>query len=120
MLGWIHRTAGSLRAWWARRRRQTRFEGVAVCASHEDPSEEIRARKLVLVGTADRPKWLRFACPCRCGEMLSLNLMAGHRPRWAVKAHDDGTISVSPSVDATACGSHFWIRGNRIDWCSTF
>jgi hypothetical protein len=116
MWGWVRRAAGAVCAWWARRRRRTSFEGVAVCASHEDPSTEIGARKLVLIGTSDSPKWLRFACPCRCGEVLSLNLMASHRPRWAVRAHVDGTISVSPSVDVRTCGSHFWIRGNQIYW----
>lgn len=116
MFGLARQLAGSVRAWWARRRRRKSFAGVAVHASHEDPSVEIRAGKLVLVGMADRPKWLRFDCPCRCGEVLSLNLMGSYYPKWTVKANDDGTLDVSPSVDARACGSHFWIRGNRIDW----
>jgi hypothetical protein len=113
---WIYKAANVIRVWWVRQRRRTRFKGVAVCASHEDPSAEIRAGILVLVGPAETLKWLQFACPCRCGEVLSLNLMGSHYPRWTVKVNADGTIGVSPSVDATACGSHFWIRGNRIDW----
>ena len=71
---------------------------------------------LVLAGSPERPKWLRFDCPCRCGEVLALNLMASHSPRWAAESHEDGTLSVRPSVDATRCGSHFWIRRSRIDW----
>jgi len=112
----IRNAAVLIRAWWGRWRRLTGFSGVAICASHDDPAPEIHARKLVLVGAADKAKWLRFACPCRCGEVLSLNLMGSYYPRWSVKSNPDGTLSVSPSVDATACGSHFWIRSNRIDW----
>lgn len=116
MPAWFRKTAGAVRAWWVRRRRRTSFDGVAVCASHQDPSEEIRAGKLVLVGPAEKPKWLRSACPCGCGEVLSLNLMGSYYPQWTVKADANGTLSVSPSVNATSCDSHFWIRGNRIDW----
>jgi hypothetical protein len=115
---WFRKAADAIRVWWVRRRRRTSFDCVAVCASDEDPSAEIWAGRLVLIGSAEKPKWLRFACPCRCGEVLSLNLMQSHYPRWAMKNNADGTLTlnVSPSVDATACGSHFWIRGNRIHW----
>ena len=116
MPAWLRKAAGAIRAWWVKRRRRTRFGGVTLCASHEDPSAEVRAGWLVFIGTAEKSKWLRFTCPCRCGEVLSLNLMESYYPRWSVKANDDGTLDVSPSVDARACGSHFWIRGNKIDW----
>lgn len=116
MPAWSRKAAVAVRAWWVWLRRRTSFDGVAVCASHEDPSVEIQAGRLVLVGPAGKPKRLAFACPCRCGEVLSLNLMGSYYPRWTVKANAEGALDVSPSVDATACGSHFWIRGNRIDW----
>ncbi len=116
MTTWFRKAAATIHAWWISRRRRALFAGVVVCASHEDPLEEIRAGWLVLVGPTGKPKWLRFACPCRCGEVLSLNLMQSYYPRWTVKANDDGTLDVSPSVDARVCGSHFWIRGNQIDW----
>lgn len=116
MPAWFRKTAATIRAWWVRQHRRTSFSSVAVCASNEDPSAEIKADKLVLIGPAEKPKWLRFACPCRCGEVLSLNLMESYDPRWGIKVNDDGTLDVSPSVDARVCGSHFWIRGNQIDW----
>ncbi|WP_432711265.1 DUF6527 family protein [Paraburkholderia acidicola] len=42
--------------------------------------------------------------------------MAGHSPRWTVTTLREGTISIHPSVDATKCGAHFWIRDGRITW----
>jgi len=106
----------SLRAWWRRWRRHRRFKGVIRLDAGADPSRALRARKLVLIGPAEKARWLRFACPCRCGQVVALNLMASHTPHWAVEEHTDGTLSVNPSVDATTCRSHFWIRRSRIDW----
>jgi hypothetical protein len=113
---WFRKAVDAIRIWWVRGHRRTSFDCVAVCASDDDPSAEIWAGRLVLIGPAKKPKWLCFACPCRCGEVLSLNLMQTHYPRWVVKNNADGTLNVSPSVDARTCGSHFWIRGNRIHW----
>src|SRR5688572_16587421 len=53
--------------------RYTSFKGLAVTESSTDSEEHIKARKLVLVGTADKPKWLHFQCPCKCGDTISLN-----------------------------------------------
>lgn len=71
---------------------------------------------LVVIGTHDAPKWLRFACPCRCGDITALNLMSAHQPRWSINYEIDGTVTVSPSIDARRCGSHYWIRRNRVEW----
>lgn len=116
MFKWLRDKAVSIRHWWVRRGRLKEFSGVAFCDSYDDPSPEISAYKLVVVGTAGRAKWLRFGCPCRCGETISLNLMMSHHPRWRVTLNDGGRVSVSPSVEATSCKSHFWIRSNGIDW----
>jgi Family of unknown function (DUF6527) len=106
----------SIRTWWRRLRRHRRFKGVAWLDSGADPSRDIKARRLILVGPSEKPKWLRFACPCRCGQVIDLNLMASHTPRWSFNVDSDGKLTVHPSVDATTCGSHFWIRKSRIDW----
>jgi hypothetical protein len=42
--------------------------------------------------------------------------MRSHSPHWVCEQHDDGTLTVHPSVDATTCGSHFWIRRSVIHW----
>jgi hypothetical protein len=113
---WLQNIVVDVREWWRKLRRRRRFKGVAQLESGADPDAVLRARKLVLVGPEGKPKWLRFACPCRCGDVIALNLMASHSPRWTVDAHPDGTLTVNPSVDAAKCGSHFWVRRSRIAW----
>ncbi len=105
-----------IRRWWRRRKRRKAFSGAVQLESSVDPGLQLKAGKLVLVGPKEKPKWLRFQCPCGCGDVIALNLMASHYPRWTVEIHKDGTLSAMPSIDATTCGSHFWIRRNKIRW----
>lgn len=81
-----------------------------------DPSRGLKAGKIVVVGPENRPKWLRFDCPCGCGEVIALNLMTSHTPHWKVEVHEDGTLTVLPSIDSMRCNSHFWIRRSHIEW----
>jgi len=71
---------------------------------------------LVLIGAPNKFKWLRFLCPCGCGDELALNLMVSHYPCWTVAADDHG-ITVHPSVNVARCGAHFWLRANTVFWC---
>src|SRR5687767_507840 len=102
------RLIASLRGWWKRRRRLHSFRGVTTCEAEVNPDQTLNARTLVLIGSRENFKWLRFKCPCRCGEIIALNLMHSYEPRWAVTM-SNALLSVSPSVVATTCGSHFWI-----------
>ena len=70
-----------------------------------------------LVGTAGKQKWLILKCPCGCGQEIALNLMGSHSPRWRVDVASAQQFSVHPSVDATSCGAHFWLRDGRVSWC---
>lgn len=116
MLSWLRNWIRSLWRWWFGPRRRRRFSGVLIVDSTADAAAELRSHKLVLVGTPEKQKWLRFECPCGCREVLALNLMKSHTPHWTVTGHEDKTLSVYPSVDATTCGSHFWVRRNEIQW----
>ena len=115
-MGWIARAFSILRTWWRRRRRRRSFAGVVRLDSDVDPANELAAARLVLVGPEGKPKWLRLQCPCRCGQVIALNLMPSHRPRWKVEEEPEGEISVHPSVNSRSCGAHFWIRKNQIQW----
>lgn len=116
MFLWIRRLWCGLRLRWRWYRRYHHFTGVASVGQGDDPSNAIKCRKLVLVGPPAKAKWLRFACPCRCGAVIAVNLMKSHSPCWAVELHLDQTLTLNPSVDATTCGSHFWIRRNKVEW----
>lgn len=72
---------------------------------------------LAVVGTSGKLKWAFLKCPCGCGEILPLNLMRSHWPHWRVTQRPDGAVSLHPSVDATSCGSHFFLRNGRVIWC---
>ena len=93
-----------------------RYTRVINAQHRSDAATEIATgRALILIGAPQRLKWLRFLCPCGCGDELALNLMVSHYPRWTITANVDG-ISVHPSVVAR-CGAHFWLRSNTVSWC---
>ncbi|MGH7207128.1 MAG: DUF6527 family protein [Nitrospiraceae bacterium] len=69
-----------------------------------------------LVRGGGREKWLLMQCPCGCGQQIALNLMQSHSPRWRVSVQSANHFSIHPSVDATSCGAHFWLRDGRVIW----
>lgn len=71
-----------------------------------------------MVRSGDNNKWLLFMCPCGCGQQIALNLMEGHSPRWRVDVKSPTSFSVFPSVDATSCGAHFWLRNGVVVWAN--
>lgn len=57
-------------------------------------------------------------CPCGCGHILYLNLLADERPCWRITLTAGGLASLHPSVwRKTGCNSHFWLRRGRVHWC---
>lgn len=57
-------------------------------------------------------------CPCRCGEVLHLNLLPDERPCWRATVDLKGAPTLHPSVwRRKGCGSHFWLRRGRVQWC---
>jgi len=82
----------------------------ATHAAHQD-------RVLAVVESAGKRKWVLLRCPCGCGEDLALNLMRSHRPVWEVVFDRAGQASLHPSVHATTCGAHFWLRNGAVTWC---
>jgi Family of unknown function (DUF6527) len=58
------------------------------------------------------------SCCCGCGTKIVTPLKPG---RWQLE-NRNGSVSLSPSVGnwSAACQSHYWIRGNQIDWALGF
>jgi len=85
--------------------------------SVDDDPEEIEDGKMYHVGEGEY-KWLVvFKCPCGCREIIKLNLLKEARPLWRVKIHDDGDVSLYPSVNRMVnCKSHFNITRNSVRW----
>lgn len=62
-------------------------------------------------------RWALFKCPCGCGAVVSLPLMAPHKPRWSVYVDEEGLPSLYPSVWRNiGCMSHFIIRAGSVFW----
>jgi hypothetical protein len=72
---------------------------------------------LFVVEKRSLPRWVVLECPCRCGDRIHINLMAGARFRWRLLIRNS-RVTVSPSIwqPLDRCGSHFLIIDNRIRW----
>jgi hypothetical protein len=81
------------------------------------PSDMPR-RDLVLARDAGEDWCVGMRCPCGCGHVIELLVVAEAKPRWDFALDLDGLPTLSPSVWLqSGCRSHFWIRGGRVHWC---
>ena len=56
-------------------------------------------------------------CPCGCGDVIELMLLADVDPRWTLEIDDLDRPSLTPSVWRTVgCRSHFWVRRGQVEW----
>lgn len=94
-----------------------RYGFSSVAARTEADAAAMEGGALVVVAPEGHKKWALLECPCGCGELLALNLMRSHKPVWSIDVDAQGRPSIHPSVDATKCGSHFWLRQGRVTWC---
>lgn len=67
----------------------------------------------------DKAAFAVFGCPCGCGDTIALPFI-GAGPCWKLTEHDDGSVTLHPSILRKAgckCSSHFFIREGRVRWC---
>lgn len=76
-------------------------------------------RRDVVLARDDGEDWcVGMRCPCGCGHMIELLVVAEAKPRWDVTVDAKGRPTLSPSVWLQkGCRSHFWLRNGRIHWC---
>lgn len=83
----------------------------------EEIPEDIKENELYHVGEGEYKWLLVFKCPCGCREVVQLNLLKEASPSWRVKIHEDGDVSVYPSISRhIKCKSHFNITKNSVRW----
>src|SRR3954464_15069357 len=102
----LFRSLGSL---WRRvaRRAEQRWETVFV----EELPEELTPATLYVLGENQYLWSVTLLCPCDCGEALHMSLHDDSRPRWRIRVHRDGTVSLFPSIwRRVGCHSHFFLR----------
>lgn len=98
-------------------RRINKFDDLVFVETYRGSADLLKPNALALVGTPENFKWLQLVCPCGCREIIAMNLMKKYHPHWTVDVHEDATITVFPSIHASKCGAHFWVRRNHVQWC---
>lgn len=82
--------------------------------------DELDPHSVYLVGEGENLWFAAMICPCACGATLHMNLLPDSRPRWKALEHEDGTITLEPSVwRKKDCRSHFFLRCGFIIWCAS-
>ena len=75
-------------------------------------------RDLVLARDDGEDWCVGMRCPCGCGHVIELLVIAEAKPRWDVSVDTKGRPTLTPSVWLKkGCRSHFWIREGRVHWC---
>lgn len=104
-----------VRAHRRRRPRSARFPVTRVVPELGDVPDPPHPRRVYLVGSQSKPKWVAFDCPCGHGHRIEINV--GSRSPWSATVAPTG-ITLTPSVDrrdGRRC--HFWMYESRIRWC---
>ena len=101
--------------WWLLDKLGRPYRTVVV---EEHLPRKLKGRTLYVVEEDDFEEQAAMLCPCRCGRVVQLNLLTDERPCWRLTRHYDGTTTLHPSVwRKKDCGSHFWFRKGRVQWC---
>lgn len=84
----------------------------------EELPEQPAKRTLYILGEGEHQWFVAMICPCGCGEVLQMGILADARPRWTVSVDANGIPSLSPSVwRQVGCKSHFFLIRGQIQWC---
>lgn len=95
------------------------FSEVLYVSPRDARNDLLTPGTMMIVKDGDFLKWVRFICPCGCGDIQVISLQESHSPHWRLIEEDKGVVTLQPSVhvsDSNGCGAHFFIRRNRIDW----
>jgi hypothetical protein len=100
---------------WRRIRRRRALGRVARVVNMNDVPKRFGGQ-IFIVGERNA-KWVVLECPCRCGDRIDVNLMTSRKPHWTLAVSERG-VTLSPSlwVPKEKCGSHFFVRNNRVVW----
>lgn len=96
--------------------RERRRPRILVRIVDEEPARPV-PRTLHVSMRVGRPAVGWLACPCGCGDTISLRLAGNRSPRWELR-RPSGPATLVPSVwRKAACRSHFILRDGRVHWC---
>jgi Family of unknown function (DUF6527) len=114
----IERVRSRLPLWLRKRLGRRRYRPVVPreSADSDEIARIVRRGHPVAEMKGTRPTWLRLLCPCRCGEILRVNLMQSEYPVWSMTIDASGHLTLVPSLDVLGCRSHFWVTRGRVRW----
>lgn len=76
----------------------------------------LKRHTLYLIGTPE-PWFAGLLCPCGCGEIIQISLIANDSPSWHLSVNAQTGPTLNPSIwRKEGCRSHFFIRSGRIVW----
>jgi hypothetical protein len=84
----------------------------------EDLPARLEQGILYIVTEGEIRMYAAMACPRRqCTETLNINLLQDDHPVWRLIEHEDGSVSLHPSVwRRNECGCHFFLRSGKVNW----
>jgi len=92
LIAWLKRLSASLFGWITARALYYRSQRVS--DAPERPEHDV----VYIVGE-DGYDWSAvMKCPGGCGKVLEMNLLPDAKPVWRVTEHEDGSVSLHPSV----------------------
>lgn len=111
-MSWLFRFWAWVRSWFVRQ------PNPLLALKVEELPDTLDPKLVYLVGENDHLWFAALICPCGCGETIQLSCLADARPRWRATVHEDGSVSLQPSVNRVkGCLSHFFLRHGFIEWC---
>jgi len=100
---------------WRQRLPHRKWRLVLAVEEADEVPERLPRHEAVLVGPAEKPKWIAFDCPCRQGHRVMLNLDRRRMPVWSLVSQRP--LTLSPSIDDYTKGRcHFFLRQGKIKW----
>ena len=83
----------------------------------EELPDRMDAHTIYVLGEGEYTWSASMLCPCGCGDILHMSLHKEGRPRWRITSHNDGTVSLSPSINRmVGCKSHFFFEFGSVRW----
>lgn len=84
----------------------------------DDLPDSLDPAKVYVAGEGENAWAAAMICPCGCGDKIELNLLKAVRPCWSAQTHQDGSVTLTPSVwRQKGCRSHFILSRGLILWC---
>ena len=86
----------------------------------EDLPDDLQKNTIYIIGGRAYPYYAAVTCPRKhCKQIIHLEISGQFRKRWRVTEHEDGSLTLSPSVyvNKLPCRCHYWLRQGRVVWC---